>query len=47
MLFSQRADELPEAYMRYLVNSLRDAFDLPGVPIRLGLRKGKNPYVDK
>jgi GTP-binding protein len=47
VLFSQRADELPEAYMRYLVNSLRDAFDLPGVPIRLGLRKGKNPYVDK
>jgi GTP-binding protein len=27
------------------VNSLRESFDLPGVPIRLNLRKGANPYV--
>jgi len=47
VLFSQRADELPESYSRYLVNSLRESFDLPGVPIRLGLRKRANPYVDK
>lgn len=46
-LFTQRADELPESYLRYLVNSLRDSFDLPGVPIRLGLRKRQNPYVDE
>jgi GTP-binding protein len=46
-LFSQRADDLPESYSRYLVNSLRDNFDLPGVPIRLGLRKRANPYADK
>ena len=32
--------------MRYLVNSLREAFDLPGVPIRLHLRKGENPYAE-
>ncbi|MCG8562473.1 MAG: ribosome biogenesis GTPase Der [Hyphomicrobiales bacterium] len=44
VVFSQRADRLPEAYQRYLVNGLREAFDLPGVPIRLNLRKGKNPY---
>ena len=30
---------------RYLVNSLRDSFDMPGVPIRLHLRKGDNPYA--
>ena len=36
---------LPESYVRYLVNGLRETFNLPGVPIRLNLRKGKNPYV--
>jgi len=45
-LFSQRADELPESYSRYLVNGLRDDFGLVGVPIRFGLRKRKNPYAD-
>jgi GTP-binding protein len=45
-LFSQRADDLPESYTRYLINGLRDDFGLKGVPIRFGLRKRKNPYVD-
>jgi GTP-binding protein len=31
--------------VRYLVNGLRETFDLPGVPIRFNLRKGNNPYV--
>ncbi|MBT5751654.1 MAG: hypothetical protein HOI33_02990, partial [Rhodospirillaceae bacterium] len=31
---------------RYLMNKLREDFDLPGTPIRIHLRKGKNPYVD-
>ena len=44
--FSPRADVLPEAYVRYLVNGLREAFDLWGTPIRLHLRKGENPYAD-
>ncbi len=44
--FSQRADALPDSYARYLVNSMREAFDLPGVPIRLGLRKRRNPFED-
>ena len=44
-LFASKPDELPESYSRYLVNSLREVFDLPGVPIRMYLRKGKNPYV--
>ncbi len=43
-LFGNQLSELPTSYTRYLVNSLRDAFDLPGVPIRLSLRSGKNPF---
>jgi GTP-binding protein len=43
--FCQRADGMPEDYKRYLVNSLRKAFDMPGVPIRLQLRRGDNPYA--
>jgi GTPase len=45
--FCSRPDGLPDAYVRYLVNGLRDDFDLPGVPIRFMLRGGGNPYVDK
>ena len=40
VLFSSRADAVPDAYRRYLVNSLREAFDLPGTPIRI-LRCGR------
>jgi GTP-binding protein len=36
---------MPEAYGRYLVNDLRQTFDLPGVPVRLVWRKGKNPFA--
>jgi len=44
VLFCTRADELPDAYKRYLVNSLRETFDLPGTPIRLTLREKENPF---
>ncbi len=44
-VFGSRVDALPESYKRYLVNGLRQDFDLPGVPVRLHLRAGKNPYV--
>jgi GTP-binding protein len=47
ILMASRADDMPETYKRYLVNELREAFDLPGVPIRLVLRQGKNPFADK
>ena len=47
VLMASRANDMPETYKRYLVNELREAFDLPGVPIRLVLRQGKNPYADK
>jgi GTP-binding protein len=43
--FCSQPKALPESYVRYLVNGLRETFDLPGVPIRFNLRKGKNPYV--
>jgi GTP-binding protein len=43
--FCSQPDALPRAYLRYLTNSLREAFDLPGVPIRLRLRKGDNPFA--
>jgi GTP-binding protein len=42
-----RAEAMPESYLRYLVNGLREAFGLKGVPIRLALRKGENPYAPK
>jgi GTP-binding protein len=45
VLFCSRPKALPDSYVRYLVNSLRETFDLPGVPIRLHLRKGENPYA--
>lgn len=42
--FCSQPEGLPKSYIRYLTNSLRAAFDLPGVPIRFNLRKGENPY---
>ena len=44
MLFCTRADAVPEAYKRYLLNSLRENFELPGTPIRLTLREKENPF---
>ena len=44
-MFVNRPAELPEAYKRYLVNDLRQSFAMPGTPIRLITRRGKNPYV--
>ena len=46
-LWVSRPDDLPDSYQRYLINGLREEFDLPGIPIRLSLRKSKNPYTDK
>lgn len=43
-IFGNQLDALPKSYTRYLVNGLRETFELPGVPIRLSLRTGKNPY---
>ncbi|NEX91286.1 ribosome biogenesis GTPase Der [Caulobacter sp. 17J65-9] len=46
VLFSSRADEMPEHYRRYLVNSIRESFDLPGVPVRVTVKSGSNPYAE-
>ena len=46
VMFASRADQLPDHYRRYLVNSLRESFDLPGVPIRLTVRSNKNPFAE-
>jgi GTP-binding protein len=43
--FCSRPKALPDSYVRYLANALRETFDLGGVPIRLHLRKGDNPYT--
>lgn len=42
-----RPDAMPQSYVRYLVNSLREAFDMPGVPIRMALRTSDNPFAGK
>src|SRR5215475_11562531 len=47
VLFCSRADAVPQAYLRYLTNSLRKAFDLPGTPIRITLREKQNPFAHK
>jgi len=47
VLFCARADAVPDAYKRYLVNSLRETFDLAGTPIRLTLREKANPFEPK
>ena len=44
LLFCRHANALPDAYKRYLVNSLRENFDFPGTPIRLMLREKDNPF---
>jgi GTPase len=43
-LFGNQLDNLPQSYVRYLVNHMREDFDLPGVPIRLSLRTSENPF---
>jgi GTPase len=47
VVFGTRAEQTPEDYQRYLVNSLRETFDLPGTPIRLQFRGTKNPYAEE
>ncbi|WP_442578730.1 ribosome biogenesis GTPase Der [Mesorhizobium sp. ASY16-5R] len=42
-----RPDAVPQSYIRYLSNGLRESFDMPGVPIRIALRASDNPYAGK
>ena len=49
VLMCSYPDKLPDSYRRYLVNGLRETFDMPGTPIRLHLRSQaeQNPYKDR
>ena len=44
-LFANHPQGLPKSYIRYLANGLRDSFRLDGVPLRIMIRKGRNPYA--
>lgn len=45
VIFASRPADIPDSYRRYLLNSLRETFTIDGVPIRINLRQGKNPYA--
>ncbi|WP_024509908.1 ribosome biogenesis GTPase Der [Bradyrhizobium sp. ARR65] len=47
VLFCSRADAVPQSYLRYLTNSLRAVFGLPGTPVRITLREKANPFAHK
>ena len=46
-LFASDPDSITDAYKRYLANSLRDDFEMPGVPMRFYFEKSDNPYAKK
>ena len=45
IIFCNNPDGLPASYIRYLTSKLRENFNFEGVPLRINLRKKKNPYV--
>ncbi|MGN6311108.1 MAG: ribosome biogenesis GTPase Der [Xanthobacteraceae bacterium] len=47
VVFCSRADAVPESYLRYLINSIRENFELPGTPIRITLREKANPFAHR
>ncbi|MGO9483060.1 MAG: ribosome biogenesis GTPase Der [Rhodomicrobium sp.] len=47
VIFSSRPEALPVSYLRYLVNDLKKTFGLGPAPIRMHIRKTKNPYADE
>ncbi|MCH8189714.1 MAG: ribosome biogenesis GTPase Der, partial [Proteobacteria bacterium] len=47
VIFVNKPAGLQDSYVGYLTNDLREAFDLQGVPIRIHLRKGDNPYAGR
>ncbi len=46
-LYTNLSDGFPDAYLRYLTNGMRETFGLPGVPLRIALKTGKNPFESK
>jgi GTPase len=47
VLSCSRPDAMPQSYVRYLVNNLRESFDITGVPIRVALRTSENPFAGR
>jgi GTPase len=47
VIFGNQLEHLPESYKRFLINGIRETFDLKGVPIRLSVRTSENPYEKK
>jgi len=47
VISASRPEAFPQSYVRYLVNSLRETFDMPGVPIRVSLRATDNPFAGR
>jgi GTP-binding protein len=47
VIFSSRPEALPVSYLRYLVNDLKRTFGLGPAPVRMHIRKSKNPYADE
>ncbi|MGO9134420.1 MAG: ribosome biogenesis GTPase Der [Methylovirgula sp.] len=47
VIFGNQLEHLPESYKRFLMNGIRQTFDLPGVPIRLSVKTSENPYAEK
>lgn len=46
-IFGAKLTTLPDDYLRYLTNSLRETFALEGIPVRIVLRQTENPYADQ
>jgi GTP-binding protein len=47
VIFCSRPEALPVSYLRYLVNDLKRTFGLGPAPVRMHIRKSKNPYADE
>lgn len=47
MISVSQPEELGDDYLRFLVNRLRDDFSMPGVPIRVTMRKPDNPFASR
>ena len=47
VLFCSRADAVPQSYHALSHQLMREAFDLPGTPIRITLREKANPFAHK
>lgn len=45
-IFSSNPEGLPDSYLRYLTNNLRETFNLKGIPLRITVRKSDNPYAE-